>query len=264
MWVTCLVLHLLGVYPLTRLVLANRRTSLTHAVGWVIAAWAGWLVAILLNRTDGPNVAASDYLAVCLTSCAGVAVLGARRPGVAAWDFVVFGLLAVQLLPLAEGFGELRLTTTRLAFLMAVVAVIGFNYGPTRNGSAAAVLTVGCWVVAWTITVADHTPASEAAKTFGLFAVLLSPWLALAAHLVGRRPLDALERTWLAFRDRFGLTWSLRIRDQFNRAAANAGWQWTLGWSGRISEPGRAGGDPPAEAVALLEALLKRFGAQDG
>jgi hypothetical protein len=38
------------------------------------------------------------YLALCLTGCVGVAVLGARRPGVGAWDFVLLGLLAVLLL----------------------------------------------------------------------------------------------------------------------------------------------------------------------
>ena len=46
-----------------------------------------------------------------------MAVLGARRPGVTAWNFVVAGLLAVLLRPLFEGLGELRLGPAHLLFL---------------------------------------------------------------------------------------------------------------------------------------------------
>jgi hypothetical protein len=67
------------------------------------------------------------------------------------------------------------------------------------------------------------------------------------------------NQVWLDFRDRFGLTWSLRMREQFNRAASNAGWHARLGWSGLQG---------PKEEIALpdmlrtLQALLKRFGPE--
>src|SRR5918912_1565719 len=93
-----------GLYPLVRAWLANRRWSLLQAVHWALLAWAAWGMALAgTGRWAPPAAAAATYLALCLTGCAGVAVLGARRPGVAAWNFVVLGLLAVLLLPVAEG-----------------------------------------------------------------------------------------------------------------------------------------------------------------
>ena len=89
-----------AVYPLWRAWRANRGTALAHAVGWAVAAWAAWLAAFLF----GGDGALGRYVALSLTGCAGVAVLGARRPHVGAWNFVVASLLAVLLLPVAQGF----------------------------------------------------------------------------------------------------------------------------------------------------------------
>src|SRR5262249_23872442 len=100
----CWLVFLSGAYPLWRAWLANRNTSLLHAVTWAGAAWVAWGGMILVGMETGPSIdlRPGTYLALCLTGCAGVAVLGARRPGVGAWNFVLFGLLAVMLLPLAE------------------------------------------------------------------------------------------------------------------------------------------------------------------
>ena len=74
----CLALFAVGFYPLYRAWLATRRTSLFHAVHWGIAAWLAWGVT-LMDAVDGhPNPA--TFLALSLMGCAGVAVLGARRP----------------------------------------------------------------------------------------------------------------------------------------------------------------------------------------
>jgi hypothetical protein len=56
--------------------------------------------------------------------------------------------------------------------------------------------------------------------------------------------------------------WSLRVKEQVNRAAANADWAMHLAWSGqrRISEQKAPSLD---EALALLRAVLKRFGPSD-
>jgi hypothetical protein len=52
------------------------------------------------------------------------------------------------------------------------------------------------------------------------------------------------------------MIWALRVREQFNRAAANAGWPVRLNWSGsnNMSE------EVNLPAVCALQALLKRFG----
>src|SRR5262245_38974621 len=99
-WACGLVL-LTGGGPLWRAWLANRRTTLRQAVLWAAAAWAAWGLVFL-----GPALMADfdpalgRHAALALTGCAGVAVLGARRPGVTAWNFVVCGLLVVLMLPL--------------------------------------------------------------------------------------------------------------------------------------------------------------------
>src|SRR5262245_41091595 len=95
------VFVILGTLPLLRAWWAQRRTSLFHALTWGIFAWLSWAPA-MLDAAAAQDMPTWRYLALCLTGCAGVAVLGARRPHVFAWNFVVIGLLCVMLLPLAE------------------------------------------------------------------------------------------------------------------------------------------------------------------
>src|SRR5262249_17294056 len=120
---------LTGVIPLIVAWRRDWRTTLVHPLGWATTAWAAWLVAFALGASDS---SVARYVALCLTGCAGVAALGARRPGATAWNFVILGLLAVLLLPLAEGLGQLRLDPLRVVFLSATLAVGVLNYLPTR------------------------------------------------------------------------------------------------------------------------------------
>ena len=65
--------------------LANRRTTLRHALCWTVAAWAAWAATVAADAAAVPaNPDSLRYVALSLTGCAGVAVLGARRPGVGA------------------------------------------------------------------------------------------------------------------------------------------------------------------------------------
>src|SRR5438128_6745252 len=141
MRVVLLLIFLAGGWPLARAWQANRRTALIQAIHWAIAAWLAWLLTFLLGQSAGtqPGVEPARYLALCLTGCSGVAVLGARRPHVGVWNFVVLGLLAVLLLPLAENIlaGKESWGTLRFAFLGATLAVGILNYLPTRLAGAA-------------------------------------------------------------------------------------------------------------------------------
>src|SRR5438067_382013 len=143
-WLCGLAL-LAGAYPLCRALRASRQTTLRQAVLWGACAWAAWLAvpaAAALGRVAEGEF--GRHLALCLTGCAGVAVLGARRPGVGAWNWVVCGLLAVLLLPAAEGLGRPRPEPAHLIFLGATLAVGLVNYLPTRLGPAALLLAAGC------------------------------------------------------------------------------------------------------------------------
>lgn len=257
------ILLLTAAYPLGVAWRANRRTPLIHSVQWAMLAWAAWAAVLVGPAWPDPMGTVLSYIALSLTGCAGVAVLGARRPGVTAWNFVVGGLLAVLLLPLLEGVAHL--SPPRLVFLGAVVAVALLNYLPTRWAPAVLLLGIGCGVEFLGLVLEGDLPQSvELMVPLSRCLLAVSPWVALARSY-GRRPRSEFDRLWLHFRDRFGLLWSQRMREQFNRSAVHAGWPVQLRWKGlrRSGEVAGLSAADQKEMVATLRALLKRFGPEE-
>ena len=261
------LIYVTGLYPLLRAWQANRQTSLFQAVHWAGAAWLAWGLTVggeALGLTP-ETLRVVTYLALCLTGSAGVAVLGARRPGVGPWNFVLLGLLAVMLLPLAEGLlarGAGHLEGPRMLFLAATLAVIVLNYLPTRLGPVALLLGVGASMhllllggpETWREVLTTCTPVGNL-----LLAVV--PWAGLERMASRAAPPSEFDRIWLDFRDRFGLVWGQRLREQFNNSASHAGWPVILRWRGLRIVPGSP---PPTneDAQAMLDvlyALMKRF-----
>jgi hypothetical protein len=250
-----------GVYPLGRAWRANRRTTLLSAVHWSAAAWLGWCAA-LLERESGAHETLV-YLALCLTSCAGIAVLGARRPVVGAWNFVVLGLLCVLLLQAVEGLYRLPESVPRVLFLVGTLAAGFLNYLPTRLGMAAVLLAAGCGVEVWELLAAGYgPPVLDRLLPASWIALALAPWAAFLGVRARRALPSEFDRLWLTFRDRFGLVWAQRVREQFNHSAANARWPVVLRWRGLRLLPGTAmpGEATQAEIVSTLRAMLRRFG----
>jgi hypothetical protein len=261
--ILCWLILLTGAYPLWLAWRANRGTTLLQAVNWSVGAWAAWLAALLASMVVPPATAAlARYFALCLTGCAGVAVLGARRPVVGAWTFVVLGLLAVDLLPIAEGMGNLQLNPLRVVFLSATLSVGVLNYLPTRLCWAVLLLAIGCTVEVWMLVAsAEDLRLLEGLAPFSRCLLAIGPLAALVQVHRGGIAATEFDRLWLAFRDRFGLVWGQRTLEQFNRAAAHAGWPVVLRWRGLRIRRGEAFPDPATEAeiVQALRALLKRF-----
>ncbi len=199
------------------------------------------------------------YLALCLTGCAGVAVLGARKPGAVAWNAVVLGLLAVLLLPLAQRLFsnvDLPLDPIRLGFLGIAVVVGLLNYVPTRHGLGALALLAACLIELRQI---DSDP-SETERAWALGLAAAAPWLASIPLWLRLRGAPDEDRAWRDFRDRFGVVWAARLREQFNRSAEHSGLSLQLGWGGLH----RLDGLPPmavdrAASQELLNALMTRF-----
>ncbi len=257
-WVAAVILASAAV-PLGWAWWANRRTSLAHALSWAALAYMTWGAAAMAYVVWGAAALTGErlvlgYLALCLTNCAGVAVLGARRPGVVAWNFVVAGLLIVQLLPLAEGFGALHLTWPPLLFLAGTLAVCVLNYLPTRLGPAALLVGLFCGTELWSLMAPPGPPIR-----WGWLTLPVPPWLALVLIKARAAPASEIDRTWLRFRDSFGALWAERTREQFNRAAANAGLAGRLGWRGLRGAPAAEHG----QLLDILRAVLKRFGPAD-
>jgi hypothetical protein len=250
--------------PLWHAWLANRSTSLLSAVNWSISAWTVWGMLLLAHALPGaPHVPLLRYLALSVTGCAAVAVLGARRPGVGAWNFVVVGLLAVLLLPVAEGAMTgtgLNLDGVRLTFLGATVAVGVLNYLPTRLGASAVLTLLGGAIEVLKLAGVVSSGGMGGTPLLALWLTLV-PWLAWVA-VRGQPPAASeFDRAWLGFRDRFGFVWSRRLQEQFNNAARHAGWPVVLRWRGLRLRQGaeRPAAEVQAELVAALYALMKRF-----
>jgi hypothetical protein len=254
------LIFLTGAYPMWQAWKGARTTSLEQAVAWGVAAWIFWGIVLLVGVSETGTLAdpTATYLALSLTGCAAVAVLGARRPGVTAWNFVVLGLLAVMLLPLAESLvtGRPGFDGPRLIFLEATLAVGVLNYLPTRLGPAALVAGMGAGLAG--LGLAD---VIERETTYFGWPAALAPWVGLGCWRLRPRPGMEFDRVWLEFRDRFGWLWGQRMREQFNRSAANAGWPVVLGWQGLT----RIGATelPETDLVSTLRALLKRFGGPE-
>jgi hypothetical protein len=261
------VILVAGAYPFWHAWRANRETTLVPALAWALAAWAAWAAALAAEwLRPAAEPAALRYLALSLTACALIAVLGARRPGVGAWNFVVVGLLAVLLLPLAEGLGGMHLTWPRVLFLAGILAVGVLNYLPTRLGPAALLLALGCGLELASVLPRDMVPDGlRPALPLGGLLLALVPWAAYTPTRGGPPPAAEFDRLWLGFRDRFGLVWGQRLREQFNRSAAHADWPVVLRWTGLRLKAGAALPTPAVqeEIVATLRALLKRFGREE-
>jgi hypothetical protein len=236
-------LLLSGAYPLYRLWRATKGSTLRHALAWAWLAWVGWCLAGFFDR---PGL---HYLALCLTACAGVAVLGARRPTVTTWHLAVGFLLVFLLRPLWERPGDWHLDAVYVTLLGVPLAVGLGNYLPTRLGPTA--LLLGAWCALDVARLTGVVALDEPAVWLALAAV---PWLGLV--LARRRGSPAeFDAVWLTFRDRFGFVWAQRLRDQFNRAAANAGLPLWLGWGGLR----RRGAIEPDRPLAVLRSALRRF-----
>jgi len=252
-----LPLFLAGFVPLFVAWNACRPTSLAHTTLWLAAAWIAWGGALLLGDRDAVSWEPLRYVAFALNAGAVVAALGARHPYVGAWNFVVLGLLAVTLLPLFEMLvlGSKTLDGLRLFFLGATLAIGVLNYLPTRFFPAAlwtgAVLGLEFCVFALPGDVVPDLPL-----TWLHAALFLSPWIAWLSTCRGRRRRTQADLVWLDFRDRYGLVWGQRLREQFNSAARNAGLSTSLTWWGMTGNESPPASDP---ALELLRALLKRF-----
>ena len=258
------LLFVFGAAACLRARVAVHRTALIHGVQWGMAAWCGWGLAIFLDGlttlVPASNPSLPIYGALCLTGCAAVAVLGARRPQAAAWNFVVVGLLAVMFLPLAEEaiIGTHSLDWMRIAFLGVTLGIGLVNYLPTRFGPAAFLAAIACAAELIALAAPRGWQFSKEADMIRL-CLLAAPGLALAMwRCFPSDQASELDRMWRDFRDRWGLVWAQRVREQFNRVAANAGWPVTLTWSGFTFQQ-QVDAATRAAIRDALSALLRRF-----
>jgi hypothetical protein len=265
-----LLIYLTGFYPIGRATCANRKTTILHTVFWAGGAYLSWTGAVAFDILQKePEFGMRAYLALALTGSASMAVLGARRPGVGAWNFVILGLLVVMMFlwlesRLAED--DLILQRIRMVLLASTVTIGVLNYLPTRLAPAAVLLALGCGLEISILTLS--TPLALGLETIQSIArvmVALTPWVAYGRMRQQSRILSEFDQVWLRFRNSYGLVWAQRLREQFNQSAKNSNWPVILRWQGLRVIPGEA--SPTSEdrvtMLANLRALMKRFGLEE-
>lgn len=250
------VLILTGICPLGVARLANRDTSLVFACWWAMAAW----VCVSISPLESEVF---SYLLLCAIASVVVALLGARHPHEGPWNFVVVGFLVIMMFPLAEGLFFRPTNPVLFFFVLASILAVGcLNYLPTRLGAAACVLASGCLLEFSALEVPTLVRLENDLyhQVLRKSCFALAPWLAWwmwPRNYPGRSDFDCL---WLEFRNRYGLIWGLRVREQFNRSAANAGWPVQLKWNGLRNQSGAAlSPDTEGEMLKTLKGLLQRF-----
>lgn len=233
-----------------------RGTSLRHAWLWLGMGGGAVLLAGLAPWLGLPLLPVRHLALVSLASFP-LAVLGARLPGVGAWNFVVCGWFAAALLPHLQQSWDSptwHLDTSWLLFLAGVLAMGVSNYLPTRFFFAALLLGgMLAWNL-WSMRLgAGSNPVWELA---GLQVGLgLAGWLAWVWPAPESK--DVVSRRWLQLRDAYGLAWGVRIQEQVQAAARHAEIAGQLTWFGL--EPAE---DQPLDVAGwqrLLDAVRTKF-----
>jgi hypothetical protein len=253
-----------------------RLTGSTLIAPWWWALGSLWAIAgvetalaCLSGRDLGIWPQALRYSAAATLFCPLMAALGAKRPQNGPWQFIVFSLWFVLVLPAAEAVvvrssPAFEVRGLRAWFLLALIGLGVVNSLPTRFWLSALFSATG-----QTILFLPYLPFSLAGLgRWGTPLALLFCVAGLALAATGPPPrraaLTPLDRLWLDFRDLFGALWSLRVAERVNAAAALYHWEIGLSWGGFHT----ASGEPipaelPAELAAAvrqnLENLLRRF-----
>jgi hypothetical protein len=263
-------------WPLWRAWNGARGTALRGAVVWSAVACALGVAAELAcwseNAGSGRVVAGHiTYLSTLATLAALISVLGARKPGAAGWAMLMGLLVLVMMIPWLEaptllrhagGMGRLRLDAPWSIFYALLVVAGVTNYLPTRYGPAVFWLAPG-FVLEYLGLERSDWPLERRALVWAVFpwTLMVAVWLAFALRRGrSRRPTrdeGGLERTWLWFRDHWGVVWALRVQEWFNRAADVAGWPVRLNWFGVVRLVTDAA--VPDVATTRLKSLMSRF-----
>jgi hypothetical protein len=226
---------LLGVLRIRRVV-----WSLTLRPAWCfgIVALIGHGTAVCLSLAE-PHVAIRTvtfvhFLAATLLLAPPVTVLGARRPGAAAWPwFVTLPMLLVLLWPAANE--AIQTTATRpiqpgtpalLGVIVVLIMATG-NYFGTRNTLACCCYAAGvlCHLGPAAGWINDPVTASLTAATMLCLSVTIAQFnitRAVAADSVSVA--QAANRMWAAFRDLFGIVWAKRVADRVNQFGQREAW----------------------------------------
>lgn len=190
------------------------------------------LGSLMVGLTEG-TVDLGRYLSVLLLAGAGIAVLGARRPGSESWWwFVVAPMFLVLGWPVFLTWGEgwvpdqLELMTPAFFGCLLVIVMAGGNYLATRWQSACcfAVVATTLSLMRYTSLISQAWRVSEMLRLGSEFCGMCAIWAAMRSLIrVHPQPLG-LNRFWIDFRDAYGIVWAYRVMERLNEEANRHDW----------------------------------------
>lgn len=292
------VVALLGGGLLCSLSWGSRRLSSTTLMApWYWAAVAVLSITVtelfldgLSDQTGNLRFAPLRYLSAIFIFCPIVALLGAKRPQDRAWQWIVLSLWMILALPAATALlyshPTFQLGTVWCWFLLILIAISAANYLATPywisglfvGAAQLCLLSVQLpWIWYW----GEFPPGQETSGSAVMIALCLLLAAALSVQLIARwrrisppSRLSGLDRTWLEFRNRYGVLWGLRVADRINRTAKRHGMSFRLRWDGfwptdeqgTSNRAARLQEDPteiPPTAEQMFISLLRRFVSED-
>jgi hypothetical protein len=236
---------LLAAIAVAQLLWALRRvrgTTLVAPLGWAVAAVGMLTVSATYGHPDSPADRYLAYTAALFALAPGLAVLGAKRPQHAAWQFIVLSFVGILLLPALNGWaGGLAAPQPHALFRwlnLAVFLVGAGNYLATAQCIPAATAAVGVGLL-----LRPWLPfGTERDWTTDFWALVWVNFGLMFGRIVADRRRAAprgMNRAWIDFRDAYGAVWGVRVAERLNVAARRHGWPITLTWRGaRIADTG--------------------------
>lgn len=188
-------------------------------------------------------IEAIQFAAHALVFCPFMSLLGARRPQNKMWEFIVFSLWLILILPAFETMllhpGQLPDTQgIRAWFMLILIGVSALNIVLSRfwiSGiliGASQFLLVNPNLPNWT-----HLNYSHAMEA-GLSLAIVSFLIAFIQPKPDRSRIREEDRVWLDYRDMFGGMWALRIKERINQSAVMYDWDLRLTWAGFVTADG--------------------------
>ncbi len=246
-----------------------RGTTAVPAAAWAVAAAACCMAveawAARGGLADLSAVASARLVAVALSVCPAMSLLGAKRPQHGVWQVIVASLAVVIAMPAASAavvrpgsFPDVHLLAR--GFLLVLVVAGWVNFLGTSKLAAATLLTLGLLLLARPFLPGVDTAGAMSAS----WADIVGAGAAAAGAVTAMLPpkpatTESISTPFIALRDTIGSAWTLRIAERFNATAESRGWPCRLSLAGL-----EAGGDPEddawrPQAGRVFESLMRRF-----
>lgn len=244
------MLNLIG---LTSIVAALCSVWLALRIRTMVSAWTAcqawnWMIAALLTvvlhailslpllKVSDVVASAVAYFSTTMLLTPLVTILGARRPGIAAWHwFVVLPMVVVLQLPaISQLFGSHGRSPLELSApaTMGVVVVLVMSAGTLLGTSSTGVALVYSSAILLLLASATGNRAAQFPVTaFAPILTLTAMWIArrnLDGHLIRLRnattAAQRLQAVGEMFSSLYGFAWTRRVQDRINQFAPGEHW----------------------------------------